>query len=117
MAAAETFYGKRDIEGGSLDWALRLGAGSEHAVAESYVEFGIPTWEGARMSNGCARARRTRCASFAIQELGARGLKLTPEDVWDGVSFVLSMKMREPQFAGQTKEKLSSRESAGIVQA
>ena len=43
-------------------------------------------------------------------------MKLSPEDVWDGVSFVLSVKMREPQFAGQTKERLSSRESAGIVQ-
>jgi topoisomerase IV subunit B len=51
-----------------------------------------------------------------FRNLVPRGLKLTPEDVWDGVSFVLSMKMREPQFAGQTKEKLSSRESAGIVQ-
>ena len=51
-----------------------------------------------------------------FRNLVPRGLKLAPEDVWDGVSFVLSMKMREPQFAGQTKEKLSSRESAGIVQ-
>ena len=51
-----------------------------------------------------------------FRNLVPRGLKLTPEDVWDGVSFVLSLRMREPQFAGQTKEKLSSRESAGIVQ-
>src|SRR5262249_41214335 len=51
-----------------------------------------------------------------FRNLVPRGLKLTPEDVWDGVSFVLSLKMREPQFAGQTKEKLSSRESAGVVQ-
>jgi topoisomerase IV subunit B len=41
-----------------------------------------------------------------FRNLVPRGLKLAPEDVWDGVSFVLSMKMREPQFAGQTKEKL-----------
>ena len=51
-----------------------------------------------------------------FRNLVPRGLKLSPEDVWDGVSFVLSVKMREPQFAGQTKERLSSREAAGIVQ-
>ena len=44
-----------------------------------------------------------------------RGIKLAPEDVWDGVSFVLSTKMKEPQFAGQTKERLSSREAAAFV--
>jgi topoisomerase-4 subunit B len=51
-----------------------------------------------------------------FRNLVPRGVKLVPEDVWDRVSFVLSVKMAEPQFAGQTKEKLSSRESAGVVQ-
>src|ERR1019366_8349585 len=62
---------------------------------------------------GAADAVREFCE---YRSLVSRGLKLAPEDVWDGVSFVLSVKMREPQFAGQTKEKLTSRESAGIVQ-
>jgi topoisomerase-4 subunit B len=91
---AETFYGKRDIDGGSLDWAFAWVLDSEHSIAESYVNL-IPTVEGGTHVNG---------------------LRTGAADVWDGVSFVLSMKMREPQFAGQTKEKLSSRESAGIVQ-
>ena len=44
-----------------------------------------------------------------------RGIKLAPEDVWEGVSFVLSVKIEEPQFSGQTKERLSSRECANFV--
>jgi topoisomerase-4 subunit B len=44
-----------------------------------------------------------------------RGVKLAPEDVWQGVNYVLSVKMQEPQFAGQTKERLGSREVASFV--
>jgi len=44
-----------------------------------------------------------------------RGVQLSPEDVWDGLSFVLSAKLEDPQFSGQTKERLSSRESAAFV--
>src|SRR5271156_3810555 len=98
---AETFYGKRAIEGGNIDWAFAWVLESAQRVAESYVNL-IPTTD----------AVREFCE---FRNLVPRGLKLTPEDVWDGVSFVLSMKMSDPQFAGQTKEKLSSRESAGIV--
>ena len=113
---AETFYGKRDIEGGSLDWAFAWVLESEHNVAESYVNL-IPTVEGGTHVNGLRTGAADAVREFCeFRNLVPRGLKLTPEDVWDGVSFVLSMKMREPQFAGQTKEKLSSRESAGIVQ-
>ena len=50
-----------------------------------------------------------------FRNLVPRGLKLAPEDVWIGVAFVLSVRMQNPQFAGQTKEKLSSRESAAFV--
>jgi topoisomerase IV subunit B len=89
---------------------------SEHAIAESYVNL-IPTTEGGTHVNGLRAGAADAVREFCeFRNLVPRGLKLTPEDVWDGVSFVLSMKMREPQFAGQTKEKLSSRESAGIVQ-
>jgi topoisomerase IV subunit B len=113
---AETFYGKRDIEGGNLDWAFAWVLDSEQRVAESYVNL-IPTTEGGTHVNGLRVGTSDAVREFCeFRNLVPRGLKLTPEDVWDGVSFVLSMKMREPQFAGQTKEKLSSRESAGIVQ-
>jgi topoisomerase-4 subunit B len=43
-------------------------------------------------------------------------VKLSPEDVWDGARFVLSVKIREPQFAGQTKERLASRDAAQLVE-
>ena len=112
----ETFYGKRDIDGGSLDWAFAWVLDGERRVAESYVNL-IPTTEGGTHVNGLRVGASDAVREFCeFRNLVPRGLKLTPEDVWDGVSFVLSMKMREPQFAGQTKEKLSSRESAGIVQ-
>jgi topoisomerase-4 subunit B len=113
---AETFYGKRDIDGGALEWAFAWVAESERRVTESYVNL-IPTTEGGTHVNGLRVGTSDAVREFCeFRNLVPRGLKLTPEDVWDGVNFVLSMKMREPQFAGQTKEKLSSRESAGIVQ-
>ncbi len=113
---AETFYGKRDIEGGSLDWAIAWVLDAAQAVAESYVNL-IPTIEGGTHVNGLRSGAADAVREFCeFRNLLPRGLKLSAEDVWDKASFVLSMKMREPQFAGQTKEKLSSRESAGIVQ-
>jgi topoisomerase-4 subunit B len=113
---AETFYGKHDIDGGTLDWAFAWVLESERRITESYVNL-IPTTEGGTHVNGLRSGISDAVREFCeFRNLVPRGLKLTPEDVWDGVSFVLSMKMREPQFAGQTKEKLSSRESAGIVQ-
>ena len=113
---AETFYGRRDIDGGSLDWAIAWVLEGEQAVTESYVNL-IPTIEGGTHVNGLRAGASDAVREFCeFRSLVPRGVKLAPEDVWDGVSFVVSMKMREPQFAGQTKEKLSSRESAGIVQ-
>jgi topoisomerase-4 subunit B len=113
---AETFYGKRDIEGGSLDWAIAWVLDADQAVIESYVNL-IPTIEGGTHVNGLRAGVADAVREFCeFRNILPRGLKLAAEDVWDRVSFVLSMKMREPQFAGQTKEKLSSRESAGIVQ-
>ena len=112
----ETFYGKRGIDGGALEWAFAWVSESERRVTESYVNL-IPTTEGGTHVNGLRVGTSDAVREFCeFRNLVPRGLKLTPEDVWDGVNFVLSMKMREPQFAGQTKEKLSSRESAGIVQ-
>jgi topoisomerase-4 subunit B len=113
---AETFFGKRDIEGGNLEWAFAWVLESEHIVAESYVNL-IPTTEGGTHVNGLRTGAADAVREFCeFRNLVPRGIKLSPEDVWDGVSFVLSMKMREPQFAGQTKEKLSSREAAAAVQ-
>src|ERR1700761_1058791 len=113
---AETFYGTREIDGGSVEWAVAWVLQSEHNVTESYVNL-IPTTEGGTHVNGLRVGASDAVREFCeFRNLVPRGLKLAPDDVWDGVGFVLSLLMREPQFAGQTKEKLSSRESAAIVQ-
>jgi topoisomerase IV subunit B len=113
---AETFYGKRDADGGSVDWAFAWLLDGEQVVTESYVNL-IPTIEGGTHVNGLRGGATDAIREFCeFRNLVPRGLKLSPEDIWDKVCFVLSVKMREPQFAGQTKERLSSRESAGVVQ-
>jgi len=95
---AETFYGKRDIDGGSLDWALAWVRESEQSVGESYVNL-IPTIEGGTHVNGLRVGASDAVREFCeFRNLVPRGLKLAPEDVWDGVSYVLSMKMREPHL-------------------
>ena len=85
-----------------------------HLLA-SYVNL-IPTAKEA----ACQRtARRGRGGSTGVCEnrnLLPRGIKLTAEDIWDRACYVLSIKIRDPQFAGQTKEKLSSREAAALVE-
>ena len=112
----DTFFGSRDFPGGTLDWAFAWVLESAQGVTESYVNL-IPTVEGGTHVNGLRAGAADAVREFCeFRNLVPRGLKLSPEDVWDGVSFVLSLKMREPQFAGQTKERLSSREAAGVVQ-
>ena len=64
------------------------------------------------MRTGITESVREFCD---FRNLTPRGLRLTPEDVWDGLSHVLSVKLEDPQFSGQTKERLSSREAAGLV--
>ena len=113
---ADTFYGKRDVDGGSVEWAYAWIVEAAQPVAESYVNL-IPTTEGGTHVNGLRAGACDAVREFCeFRNLLPRGVKLSPEDVWDGVSFVLSLRMRDPQFAGQTKEKLSSRESAAQVQ-
>ena len=98
-----------------VDWAVVWLPDDTQAVAESYVNL-VPTPQGGTHVNGfragLTEALREYCE---FRSLLARGVRLAPEDVWDCVSFVLSVKMEEPQFSGQTKERLSSRECAAFV--
>ena len=98
-----------------VDWALAWVPDGE-LVQESYVNL-IPTAQHGTHVNGlrsgCTDALREFCD---FRNLLPRGVKLAPEDVWDRVGFVLSLKMTEPQFSGQTKERLSSRQAAGFVE-
>lgn len=102
-------------EAQALDCAvLWLPEGGE-TLQESYVNL-IPTAQGGTHVNGLRTGVTDALREFCeFRNLLPRGLKLTPDDVWDNISFVLSFKMQEPQFAGQTKERLSSREAASFV--
>ncbi|WP_266160294.1 DNA topoisomerase IV subunit B [Dyella silvatica] len=103
----------RDVEG--LEVALAwLPEGD--LVQESYVNL-IPTAQGGTHVNGLRTGLTTAIREFCdIRNLLPRGVKLAPEDVWERLAFVLSAKLQDPQFAGQTKERLSSRNAAGMVE-
>lgn len=86
-------------------------------IQESYVNL-IPTAQGGTHVNGLRTGILEALREFCdIHNLLPRNVKLTGEDIWDGVNYILSLKFSEPQFSGQTKERLSSREAAGAVQA
>jgi len=85
-------------------------------VQESYVNL-IPTAQGGTHVNGLRSGLTNALREFCdLRNLLPRGVKLAPEDVWERLAFVLSVKMRDPQFAGQTKERLSSRPAAALVE-
>ena len=86
-------------------------------IQESYVNL-IPTAQGGTHVNGLRTGILEALREFCdIHNLLPRQVKLTAEDVWDGVNYILSLSFSEPQFSGQTKERLSSREAAGAVAA
>lgn len=99
----------------AAEWAvLWLPEGGE-GVAESYVNL-IPTSQGGTHVNGLRTGLTDAVREFCeIRNLLPRGVKLAPDDVWDRISFILSVKLEDPQFAGQTKERLSSREAVTFV--
>lgn len=99
----------------AVDWAvLWLPEGGE-LLTESYVNL-IPTAQGGTHANGLRQGLLEALREFCeFRNLLPRGIKLTPEDVWDRCAYILSLKMQEPQFAGQTKERLSSRQASSFV--
>ncbi len=111
----ELFSGSIGAQQESAEWALAWRVDGETKVEESYVNL-IPTVQGGTHVNGLRIGLTDALREFCeFRNILPRGLKLAPEDVWDDVSYVLSVKIKEPQFAGQTKERLSSRESAAFV--
>ena len=112
------FYGVVKTEDEELEWAVSWemeGSGS-HTISESFVNL-IPTIDGGTHVNGFRTGLTNAIREFCdLHNLLPRNLKLTADDVWSRCSYVLSREMGEPQFAGQTKEKLSSRHIASIVE-
>ena len=111
----EPFTGAVEGEQEGVEWAVVWRTDGGARLEESYVNL-IPTLQGGTHVNGFRLGLTEAVREFCeFRNLLPRGLKLAPEDVWDDTSFVLSMKMKDPQFAGQTKERLTSREPAAFV--
>jgi len=112
---ADPFVG--DLEGANeaASWAVAWLPEGGDPVTESYVNL-IPTVQGGTHVNGLRTGLTEAVREFCeFRNLLPRGVKLTPEDVWTRCSYILSVKLLDPQFSGQTKERLSSRECAAFV--
>ncbi|QYK13464.1 DNA topoisomerase IV subunit B [Shewanella rhizosphaerae] len=111
----EPFIGSMAGNTEAVDWAITWLPEGGDSLNESYVNL-IPTPLGGTHVNGFRQGLLEAMREFCeFRNLIPRGIKLSPEDIWDRSSFILSIKMQDPQFAGQTKEKLSSRQSAAFV--
>jgi topoisomerase-4 subunit B len=105
------FKSKRE----EVQWAAIWAPEGGELVSESYVNL-IPTAQGGTHVNGLRQGLLEGMREFCEKRsLLPRGVKLAAEDIWDKCAFVLSVKMQDPQFSGQTKERLSSRETAAFV--
>ncbi|MBU2645966.1 DNA topoisomerase IV subunit B [bacterium] len=99
----------------SASWAVVWLPDDKVIIAESYVNL-IPTSLGGTHVNGFRAGLTEAIREFCeFHKLLPRGIKLAPEDIWEHCNYVLSVKIQEPQFSGQTKERLSSRQCAPFV--
>lgn len=111
----QAFIGDFSANTEAATWALCWQNEGSATITESYVNL-IPTIQGGTHVNGLRTGLLEALREFCeIRNLLPRGVKLTGDDLWDICNYVLSIKMQEPQFAGQTKERLSSRQSAAFV--
>ena len=111
----QPFVGSFSGSNEGVDWAVQWLPEGGEVVAESYVNL-IPTAQGGTHVNGLRTGLLDAMRDFCeLRSLLPRGVKLTPDDIWDRCCYVLSSKLGDPQFSGQTKERLSSREAAAFV--
>lgn len=111
----DPFIGAFLGKGEAADWAVTWLPEGGELVSESYVNL-IPTAQGGTHVNGMRQGLLDAMREFCeFRNLLPRGVKLTADDIWDRCAYVLSVKMQDPQFAGQTKERLSSRQCAAFV--
>ncbi len=111
----DPFIGSMQGRNEAADWAVVWLPESGELVTESYVNL-IPTSQGGTHVNGLRAGLTEAVREFCeFRNLLPRGVKLIPEDVWSRCGYILSVKLLDPQFSGQTKERLSSRECAAFV--
>jgi topoisomerase-4 subunit B len=109
------FIGRFAAEHEAAEWAVVWLPEPTDTIQESYVNL-IPTLQGGTHVNGLRTGLTEALREFCeFRNLLPRGVRIAPEDVWERVAYVLSVKLEEPQFSGQTKERLSSRECATFV--
>ncbi|MCA6058792.1 MULTISPECIES: DNA topoisomerase IV subunit B [unclassified Thalassolituus] len=112
---AEPFVGSMTGTTEGVDWAVHWQPEGGELLQESYVNL-IPTAQGGTHVNGFRSGLLDALREFCeFRNLLPRGIKLTPDDLWERCSYVLSAKLADPQFAGQTKERLSSREASAFI--
>lgn len=111
----DPFCGTFNTDAEAAEWAVSWLPEGGELTQESYVNL-IPTPQDGTHVNGLRSGLTDALRDFCeFRNLLPRGIKIAPDDIWDRVSFILSYKMSEPQFAGQTKERLSSRNAASFV--
>ena len=112
----EPFMGQSATIHEAVEWGIVWAAEKEQEMLdESYVNL-IPTAQGGTHVNGLRSGLTEAVREFCeIRNILPRGVKVAPEDVWENCHFVLSVKLQDPQFSGQTKERLSSRECVAFI--
>lgn len=109
------FCGNFDTENEVAEWAITWFPEDKALIAESYVNL-IPTIQGGTHVNGLRTGLSEAMREFCeMRKLLPRGVKLSAEDVWENCNYIISVKLVDPQFSGQTKERLTSRQSAIFV--
>jgi topoisomerase IV subunit B len=115
MLPDEPFTGAFEADDQTANWAVAWLSEGGEIINESYVNL-IPTVQGGTHINGFRSGLLESLREFCeFRKLLPRGVKLAPEDIWNRCCFILSVKMQDPQFSGQTKERLSSRQCSAFV--
>lgn len=115
VVPALPFEGEQVLDGGEASWAVTWSVEGDESLTESYVNL-IPTPQGGSHVSGFRSGLTEAVREFCeFHDLLPRGVRLAPEDVWSRCCYVLSVRMLDPQFTGQTKERLSSRDITSKV--
>ncbi len=111
----EPFLGTMEGKKEAVDWVIHWLPEEGELITESFVNL-VPTTQGGTHVNGLRQGLLEAIREFCeSRNLLPRGVKLSAEDVWDRCCYLLSVKLDDPQFSGQTKERLSSRECAAFI--